>query len=281
MCIFFFLNNLDTTHLDSCIAVLIYNMHLYLLLLAVITGFFGRESRDGLITIEQVSMVKAMGIQHPTFSETESLFPGKGNKDEKAFLLEFGISSDLKTGVECSDSQLKTLLMDLRLKLVPYFSLKGQVMSLKKKSDSTENQDEIESSLETLKAAKADVTKILNKAFACIAVKTVSRYKNATMSQNHFDCTMHSYIYYSSMKKLSKKLIAMLEETFDSFTKSKQYCKLTHMDVNLPTCSYLQYSFKAVKDMTAIQTSHFFQYKRIKKRCKYFINFQIYTLFKR
>lgn len=254
-------------------------MYICFLLIAVVTRFFGRKFADDLITVKQVSMLKAMGIQYQIFSETESLFPGKGNKDEKAFLLEFGISSDLETEAKCSRDKLKTLLVDLKLKLMHYFPLKGQVMSLKKKSDSTENQDEIETSLEALKESRAELNKILNNIFECVVTKTVSRHKSSTMSPNHVNCTIYSYIYHSSIKKLDKKLIIILEDIFFSLSKSHQYCKLTYVDVRLPTCQHLLYSVKIVKDNISFQTSRYFQCKRMKKRCKHFLNSNILQFF--
>ncbi|KAJ1606212.1 hypothetical protein OIY81_598 [Cryptosporidium canis] len=237
-------------------------------------GFFGRGLEDERL-IQQVSILEIMGIQHETFSEVKSLFPGKKHKDEKAFLTEFGISDDLKPERDCSKSELNNLLMELRMKMIPYFSLKGQVISLKRRKDSAENQDQIEGVKKMYKDAKAKLKQQLDKVFACIVNRTASKYRNCTMSRNHFDCKMHTYIYHSSMKKLNKKITKLLEEAFVSFSKSRGNCRVNKSGIHHTTCNHLFYSVRAIKQSITAQTSQYFQFKRMKKRCQPYVAIRI------
>ncbi|KAJ1609195.1 hypothetical protein OJ253_1655 [Cryptosporidium canis] len=222
-----------------------------------------------------------MGIRHETFSEVKSLFPGKIHKDEKAFLTEFGILDDLKPERECSKSELNNLLMELWMKIVPFFSLKGQVISLKRRKDSAENQDQIEGVKKVYKCAKAKLNQQLDKVFRCIVNRTVYKYRYCTMSRNHLDCKMHTYIYHSSMKKLNKKITKLLGEAFVILSKSRGNCRVNKSGIHHTTCNHLFYSARAIKQSITTQTTQYFQFKRMKKRCQPYVTIRILRLLRK
>lgn len=232
-----------------------------------------------VLPIKKVSLFQTGRFQNKSFSEAKPLFPGRRSKEFKVFISEFGISDDLTTGKECLKTELKDLSEELKQAFIPYFSLKGSSLVLKKKSDSEDNQSEIESNNKMYQEASAKLTKVINKVFECILVRTATEYKNYRTSQNHIGCTIYSYVYYSSMKKLSKKIVELLEETLVEFSKSKCNCQLTNKNFKQASCYYLLYSVKAIKTSVTAEVSHYHKYKKIKKDCKPFVHYNIHKIF--
>ncbi|KAH8585057.1 uncharacterized protein ELE39_001008 [Cryptosporidium sp. chipmunk genotype I] len=246
----------------------------YLFILTVISFLYHNVFTETLQMI-QVSFFQVGTPQYQSFSETRLLFPGKGNKEYKAFLSEFGVLDDLKIVKECSRNGLNKLFVELRQRFISYYSLKGVLLSFKKKPISIINQSQVETSNQMFHETSNELFKLLNQIFSCIVIKKASKYKNYRVSINHLDCTIYSYVYYLSMKKLSKRIIDLLEETLSSFTKSKCNCQQFNTDFKQSSCYYLFFSVKAIKSSITTETSYYSQYKRIKKNCEPYVFFRI------
>ncbi|KAK9173478.1 hypothetical protein CmeUKMEL1_02935 [Cryptosporidium meleagridis] len=221
-----------------------------------------------MLEMNQVSLFQVGMPQYQPFSEAKPIFSGKGSKEYREFLAEFGVLDDLEITKVCSNKTLKKLLSELEQAFAKYYSLKGLALSLKKKPSSVENHDLVENNNQMLQEANTELSKLLLQIFSCIVLKKASKYKNYIVSANHFGCTIYSYVYYSSMKELSKRIVALLEETLSSFIKSKCSCKQFNSNVKQSSCYYLFFSVKAIKASIATETSYFCQYKRIKKNCE-------------
>ncbi|TRY52435.1 Uncharacterized protein CTYZ_00002886 [Cryptosporidium tyzzeri] len=252
---------------NSCKCAFFHYICAYLFILTVIS-FLCWDGFTEILEMNQVSLFQVGMPQYQSFTEAKPLFSGKGNKEYRDFLAKFGVSDDLKIIKARSNKALKKLLLELKQAFVKYYSLKGLVLSFKKKPSSVENQDLVESNIRMLQEANAELSKLLSELFSCIVLKKASEYKNYTVSNNHFDCTIYSYVYYSSMKELSKRIVILLEETLLSFSKSKCSCEQYNVNVKQSSCYYLFFSVKAIKASMATETSYYCIYKRTKKNCE-------------
>ncbi|OII70834.1 uncharacterized protein cubi_00979 [Cryptosporidium ubiquitum] len=253
-------------------------MCIYLFILTAIFYFCKNRSTAVLLT-EQVSLFQVSRLQNQPFLESKPLFDGKGNKEYKIFISEFGISDDLTTGKECSSNELNSLFEELKQMFIKYYSLKGSILDLKKKSISDQVQEQIEMGSKMYQEADIELKKLISKIFACIIIRTAPDYINHSTSQNHIGCSIHSYVYYLSMKRLSKKIIKLLEETLSKFSKSKSNCQLVNANFKQTSCHYLLCSLKAIKASIITETYYYYQYKRTQKNCKPFVQRNIYKLF--
>lgn len=259
---------------NSCKYAFFHYMCAYLFILTVIS-FLYWDGFTEILKMNQVSLFQVGIPQYQSFSEAKPLFSGKGSKEYRDFLAEFGVLDGLEIAKVRSNKALKKLLLELKQIFIKYYSLKGLVLSFKKKPSSVENQDLVENNNRMLQEANTELSKLLLEIFSSIVLKKASKYKNYTVSNNHFDCTIYSYVYYSSMKELSKRIIILLEETLSSFSKSKCSCQQFNVNVKQSPCYYLFFSVKAIKASIATETSYYCQYKRIKKNCGPYANLSL------
>ncbi|KAF7459191.1 hypothetical protein HWI79_310 [Cryptosporidium felis] len=241
--------------------------------LASITVFLLSTKLQVKPKIEEVSLIKSTEVYIPSnFFFPNPLFPGKQGKQYREFLSQYRIDTGFDIEKECSRRMKKQLRNHLKLALRLYYDYKGRTSSLRKKSDSRENQEKMSHNYKICLEIENNLEKLLSQMFRCILANVTRNYKNLKIRSNRYNYTITSCAYYSAMKKIEDFILESLETTLLHFTYLRDYReKVSEAEFKNPNCSSLSFSIQVIKSSIITETSRRSRYKKNKKKCKSFI----------